>query len=150
MASVTDTPRTQDSDVVARVAPTTAPSATPTCCGRSTSTSGTASSSPCSGAAAAASRRCCAASPASTRRRAGEVEVYGRTAVAFQEPRLLPWRRVHENVALALLNGPEREEPPRARRRDPERGRPDRQARRLAAASCPAARPSGCRWPARW
>ncbi|MCW2843153.1 MAG: Aliphatic sulfonates import ATP-binding protein SsuB [Nocardioides sp.] len=39
---------------------------------------------------------------------AGEVEINGRTSVAFQEPRLLPWRRVHENVALALLNTPER------------------------------------------
>ncbi|MCW2791588.1 MAG: Aliphatic sulfonates import ATP-binding protein SsuB [Nocardioides sp.] len=38
----------------------------------------------------------------------GEVQVNGRTSVAFQEPRLLPWRRVHENVALALLNTPER------------------------------------------
>jgi sulfonate transport system ATP-binding protein len=37
-----------------------------------------------------------------------EVSVDGRTAVAFQEPRLLPWRRVQENVALALLNSPER------------------------------------------
>jgi sulfonate transport system ATP-binding protein len=37
-----------------------------------------------------------------------EVEVAGRTSVAFQEPRLLPWRRVHENVELALLNSPER------------------------------------------
>ena len=39
---------------------------------------------------------------------AGEVEVTGRSAVAFQEPRLLPWRSVHENVALALLNGEQR------------------------------------------
>jgi sulfonate transport system ATP-binding protein len=37
-----------------------------------------------------------------------EVQVHGRTAVAFQEPRLLPWRTVHQNVALALLNGPDR------------------------------------------
>jgi sulfonate transport system ATP-binding protein len=37
-----------------------------------------------------------------------EVDVRGRTSVAFQEPRLLPWRRVHENVELALLNSPER------------------------------------------
>jgi sulfonate transport system ATP-binding protein len=38
----------------------------------------------------------------------GEVEVSGRTSVAFQEPRLLPWRKVRDNVALALLNGRER------------------------------------------
>jgi sulfonate transport system ATP-binding protein len=35
---------------------------------------------------------------------AEEITVSGRTSVAFQEPRLLPWRRVEENVALALLN----------------------------------------------
>ena len=34
----------------------------------------------------------------------GEIEIDGRTSVAFQEPRLLPWKRVHENVSLALLN----------------------------------------------
>ncbi|WP_370247272.1 ABC transporter ATP-binding protein [Nocardioides sp.] len=39
---------------------------------------------------------------------AGEVTVRGRSAVAFQEPRLLPWRSAHENVALALLNSPDR------------------------------------------
>jgi len=38
---------------------------------------------------------------------ASEVEVAGRTSVAFQEPRLLPWRRVRDNVELALLNTPE-------------------------------------------
>ncbi|MBC9735134.1 ABC transporter ATP-binding protein [Nocardioides marmotae] len=41
---------------------------------------------------------------------AGEIEVNGRTGVAFQEPRLLNWRTVHQNVALALLNGPERKQ----------------------------------------
>ena len=39
---------------------------------------------------------------------AGEVTISGRTSVAFKEPRLLPWRRVRENVELALLNTPER------------------------------------------
>jgi sulfonate transport system ATP-binding protein len=33
-----------------------------------------------------------------------EVRVTGRTSVSFQEPRLLPWRKVGENVGLALLN----------------------------------------------
>ena len=32
----------------------------------------------------------------------GDVAVNGVTAVAFQDPRLLPWRRVRENVALGL------------------------------------------------
>ena len=41
---------------------------------------------------------------------ADEITVSGRTSVAFQEPRLLPWRRVEENVALALLNSPARAE----------------------------------------
>lgn len=38
----------------------------------------------------------------------GEVHVEGRTAVAFQEPRLLPWKKVRDNVALSLLNSPDR------------------------------------------
>ncbi|MGZ4503609.1 MAG: ABC transporter ATP-binding protein [Nocardioidaceae bacterium] len=37
-----------------------------------------------------------------------QVTVDGRTSVAFQEPRLLPWRKVGDNVGLALLNGPMR------------------------------------------
>ncbi|HEU4810969.1 MAG TPA: ABC transporter ATP-binding protein [Nocardioides sp.] len=37
-----------------------------------------------------------------------EVVIGGRTSVAFQEPRLLPWKRVRDNVALALLNTTER------------------------------------------
>ncbi len=37
-----------------------------------------------------------------------ELEVEGAVSVAFQEPRLLPWRKVEENVALALANGPMR------------------------------------------
>jgi sulfonate transport system ATP-binding protein len=41
---------------------------------------------------------------------ADEVTVSGRTSVAFQEPRLLPWRKVGENVALALLSSPAKDE----------------------------------------
>jgi sulfonate transport system ATP-binding protein len=40
--------------------------------------------------------------PASPR----ELTVHGAVSVAFQEPRLLPWRTVEDNVALALANGP--------------------------------------------
>ena len=39
---------------------------------------------------------------------AGEIQTSGRASVAFQEPRLLPWRRVRENVELALLNTSQR------------------------------------------
>jgi sulfonate transport system ATP-binding protein len=35
----------------------------------------------------------------------GSVEVTGTVSVAFQEPRLLPWKRVAANVALALHDG---------------------------------------------
>lgn len=35
----------------------------------------------------------------------GEVSVTGAVAVAFQEPRLLPWRRVQANVSLGLRIG---------------------------------------------
>ena len=41
---------------------------------------------------------------------ADEVRVAGRSSVAFQEPRLLPWKRVRDNVALALLNTPDRQD----------------------------------------
>ena len=78
---------------------------------------------------------------------AGEVEVYGRSAVAFQEPRLLPWRRVQENVALALLNGSRAPQPRRAGPPDPRRGRADRQARRLAPAAVRRPGPAGLAGP---
>ena len=81
---------------------------------------------------------------------AGEVEVTGRTSVAFQEPRLLPWRRVHENVALALLNTPERRRPRRAGRADAGRGRARPTSSTPGRCSSPAARPSASRWPGRW
>ena len=37
-----------------------------------------------------------------------ELRIDGAVSVAFQEPRLLPWRKVEDNVALALANGPQR------------------------------------------
>lgn len=45
----------------------------------------------------------------------GSVQVDGRVAVAFQEPRLLPWRRVADNVALALRTGRKTDRQARAR-----------------------------------
>ena len=52
----------------------------------------------------------------------GELTVPGTVAVAFQEPRLLPWRRVLANVSLGLRTvppaaGPDTVGPPRAGRR---------------------------------
>ncbi len=37
-----------------------------------------------------------------------ELKVAGAVSTAFQEPRLLPWRRVEDNVALALASSPRR------------------------------------------
>ncbi len=45
----------------------------------------------------------------------GTVDVPGSVAVAFQEPRLLPWKRVADNVALALHTRPRAERQSRAR-----------------------------------
>ncbi|WP_188779922.1 ABC transporter ATP-binding protein [Marmoricola endophyticus] len=47
---------------------------------------------------------------------AGTVEVTGPVSVAFQEPRLLPWKRVLDNVALALRDGSRAERRERAGR----------------------------------
>jgi sulfonate transport system ATP-binding protein len=38
----------------------------------------------------------------------GELEVTGTAAVAFQEPRLLPWKRVRDNVTLGLAGAEDR------------------------------------------
>ena len=129
---------------------TTGRSVTCTCSARSTSTSSPASSSSCSGAAAAASPRCCAAWRTSTRRRRARSRSTGRTSVAFQEPRLLPWRRVRENVELALLNTPERRYRGELAEADADRGRPRPTSSTSGRCSCPAARRSGSRWPGRW
>ena len=45
----------------------------------------------------------------------GSVEVDGVVSVAFQQPRLLPWKRVADNVALALHEGGREERRRRAR-----------------------------------
>jgi sulfonate transport system ATP-binding protein len=45
----------------------------------------------------------------------GSAEVQGPVSVAFQEPRLLPWKRVDDNVALALHDGSRTERRQRAR-----------------------------------
>ena len=82
----------------------------PASCAASTFTSRPASSSRSSAAAAAARARCSASSPASTaeRRRArlGDVPdaAPGRASrrIMFQEPRLLPWARVLDNVEVGL------------------------------------------------
>ncbi len=47
----------------------------------------------------------------------GSAEIGGSVSVAFQEPRLLPWRRVADNVALALREGSRAERRRRARAR---------------------------------
>ena len=46
----------------------------------------------------------------------GTAEVSGTVSVAFQEPRLLPWKRVADNVALALHDGSRSSRSERARR----------------------------------
>ncbi|WP_375000549.1 ABC transporter ATP-binding protein [Aeromicrobium sp. CTD01-1L150] len=46
----------------------------------------------------------------------GRLRVDGVTSVAFQEPRLFPWRRVAFNVALGLHTGTTRERDARARK----------------------------------
>ena len=124
MARLNTTETTEPTDVrLRRVrrpghAATTGRSATSTCSARSTSTSGRGElvvllgRSGCGKSTLLRSLAHLDPSPAS------EVQVTGRTAVAFQEPRLLPWRRVRENVELALLNTPERRDRERARRGD--------------------------------
>ena len=46
---------------------------------------------------------------------AGTASVHGVASVAFQEPRLFPWRRVADNVSLGLRDGTRRERDERAR-----------------------------------
>ena len=107
--------------------------------------------------AAVASPRCCGSPRASTRPTAGVVRIDGdpvtgidpRCAVAFQEPRLLPWRTLAGNVALGLPPGT----PATVARTRVERaaraGRADRRSPAIDRARSRAAWPSGRRWPGR-
>ena len=62
-------------------------------------------SSPWSGRPAVARRRCCGSSaawiPSSRARSTGVARAIARIGTVFQEPRLLPWRTVRENLLLA-------------------------------------------------
>ena len=76
----------------------------------------------------------------------GRIDVPDRVSVVFQDSRLLPWRRVLDNVT----SRPARPGRARARPAGAGRGGPGRPREGLAARSCPAASSSGRRWPARW
>ncbi|CAM5432512.1 hypothetical protein SCALM49S_04196 [Streptomyces californicus] len=75
----------------------------------------------------------------------GTVLVPRRRAVAFQAPRLMPWKRVWRNVLLGLPGKPERPVAERALAEVGLAGRAGRGRR-----PCPAARPSAPRWPGPW
>ena len=68
--------------------------------------------------------------------------------IMFQEPRLLPWARVVDNVAVGLGEGGSRAERRDAGAGGAGRGRPRRQGRATGPRPCRAASASAWRWPA--
>ncbi|BCQ59975.1 hypothetical protein PBOI14_17250 [Pseudomonas sp. Boi14] len=75
----------------------------------------------------------------------GQLQVPSAMAAVFQEPRLMPWKRVWRNVALGV-RGPGPGSGPRQHWRRsgwPTGSMPGQ-------APCPAARPSEWRWPGPW
>ena len=104
-----------------------------------------ANSSRCSDRRAAARARCCGWSPGSIAASAGQVDRRrsrrtAGTAFVFQEPTLMPWASVFDNVWLPLrLAGVSRAMPPGSRAGAAAHGRPRRVRAGLSRPSCRAA-----------
>ena len=112
----------------------------PTCCATSPSRSAAARSARSSARPAAARPRCCGSSPGSTAisRRVALARA-GALGMVFQEPRLLPWRTVEENVRLAAPQATDADARRAVRHARP-RGPPRAFSRRAFARSRPARR----------